>query len=68
MKNVIIGSVMVAEVALTVCIMGIYAHRNNNAGEEMMAQASQKKTVIVNDSDKGQDIDNGKNYQMIVKK
>ncbi len=69
MKKSVIGSVMVAEVALMVSVMALNANSSKTAGHELLAQANQNQvSVSTQHSDKSQDAKGGKTYQIQVRK
>ena len=47
MKKSVIGSVMVAEVALMVSVMALNANSSKTAGHEMLAQANQSNQGVL---------------------
>ena len=69
MKKSVIGSVMVAEVALMVSVMALNANSSKTAGHEMLAQANQNQvSVSTQHCDKSQDAKDSKTYQIQVRK
>ena len=69
MKKSVIGSVMVAEVALMVSVMAINANSNQTQGQVMMSQANQKQiSVSAQHADKAKQAHEGKTYQILVKR
>lgn len=69
MKKSVIGSVMVAEVALMVSVMALNANSSKTAGHEMLAQANHNQvSVSTQHCDKSQDAKDGKTYQIQVRK
>lgn len=69
MKKSVIGSVMVAEVALMVSVMAINANSNQTRGQVLMSQANQKQiSVSAQHADKAKQAHDGKTYQILVKR
>ena len=70
MKKSVIGSVMVAEVALMVSVMALNANSSKTGGHEMLAQANQKQVnVSTQHSDKSQNAqEDGTTYHVQVRK
>lgn len=69
MEKSVIGSVMVAEVALMVSVMAINANSNQTRGQVLMSQANQKQiSVSAQHADKAKQAHDGKTYQILVKR
>ena len=67
MKKTVIGSVMVGEVALLLCVMALNSNVKQAEGQEMLAQANQKQvSVNTQQSDKSQNAQDGKTYHIQI--
>lgn len=71
MKKSVIGTIMVAEVALMVSVMALNANTNNANGSAMLAQSeTQEKVEVVsqNTHNSQEGVMNEWDYQIIVRK